>query len=141
MTRKRSTFYILGGHTSPGQMSGIQHGWQINTSDMCRTIYRSQCVITTLLSDPRSTFIFSHWGSLLCLSAYAVEVKIHNCLSIVIFITFWCACYSAFMSETWSANSVSLCAEILSVARVKGDKILFDTNTLQIAIKLSLIHI
>ena len=44
------------------QMSGMLHGWERNKSDMCWTIYR--CEITTFFSDPRSTFIFSHWGSL-----------------------------------------------------------------------------
>ena len=105
-------------------MFGIRHGWQTNESDMCWTIHRSQCVIITFLGDPRSTFIFSHWGSLLCLSTYAVEIKIH-CWLIVIFFTFG---NSAFRSETWSAYSA--CAEMLSVERVKADKISFNTDTL-----------
>ena len=75
----------------------------------------------TFLSDPRSTCIFSHWGCLLCLSAYAVEIKIHSRLLIVIFVILWCASYSALRSETWSAYSV--CAEILSVEHVKADNI------------------
>ena len=130
MTRTKSTFYVLGGHTTPGQMTGILHGWQRNKSDMYGTIHKSQCVITTFLSDPRSTLIFSHWGSLLCLSAYAVEIKIHkhNCLLIVIFFTLWCACYSAFRSETWSAYTVLV--EILSVEHVKAGKIWYNTYTL-----------
>ena len=109
-------------------MSGILHGWQRNKSDICWTIHRSQYVITTFLGDPRSTFIFRHWGSLLCLSAYAVEIKIHNCWTILIFFTLCCACYSAFRSETCSAYSV--CAEILPVEHVTADKMLFNTDTL-----------
>ena len=57
---------------------GLLHWWQRNKSDMCWTIHRSQGVIATFLSDPRSTFIFSRWVSLLCLSAYAVEIKVRN---------------------------------------------------------------
>ena len=94
------------------------------------TIHKSQCVITTFLSDPRSTLIFSHWGSLLRLSAYAVEIKIHkhDCVLIVIFFTLWCACYSAFRSETWSTYTVLV--EILSAEHVKAGKIWYNTDTL-----------
>ena len=126
-TRKKSTFYVLGGHTTPGQMSGILHRWQRNKSDMCWTIHSLQCVINPFYSEPRSTFTFSH-GALFCLSAYAVEIKIQHCLLTVIFVTLWCACFSAFRSETWSAYSE--CDDILSVEHVRADKELFNTDTL-----------
>ena len=106
-------------------MFGIRHGWQTNESDMCWTIHRSQSVITTFLSDPRSTFIFSHWSSLLSLFAYAVERKKNTQLFIdnLFFFTLWCACYLAFRSETWSDYSV--CVDILWVEHVKNNENFF----------------
>ena len=33
--KEEVNIYVLGGHTTPGQMSGILHGWKRNESDMC----------------------------------------------------------------------------------------------------------